>query len=66
MALAWLQVSFVNSINTIKGGTHANYIADGVSACVPAAAAPLVAPPPPLTRVPPALPRRAASCWSAS
>ena len=34
-ALALLQVSFVNSINTIKGGTHANYIADGVAACVP-------------------------------
>jgi hypothetical protein len=27
-------VSFVNSINTIKGGTHANYVADAVAACV--------------------------------
>ena len=26
------QVSFVNSINTVKGGTHANYVADAVAA----------------------------------
>jgi DNA gyrase/topoisomerase IV subunit B len=30
-------VSFVNSINTVKGGTHANYVADAVAACVPRA-----------------------------
>jgi hypothetical protein len=57
-----MQVSFVNSINTIKGGTHANYIADAVGGCALrgcVASAPALR----LSQRPAA---PAASCWSAS
>ena len=31
----WLQVSFVNSICTVKGGTHVDYIVNQISKCAP-------------------------------
>lgn len=41
--VSYVQVSFVNSICTVKGGTHVNYIVDQITKCVHVASSPILA-----------------------